>query len=219
MKITTVDPFPVSTPNVNLAGGSEPPMSLDPSQLAERAAALTAERRRLEEDSEALRLREANLREYEARLRAVQDEMDASQGGRAQSTAPFASRSVAPFPTRSMTPFPNDAALEAAWQKLHRAREITAAEQAHLRDDRIAMHAFEAELKEREAAVAAREARIAEIERNCAGSTPSSEPKREQTPTPPKTVSAFTRLTRAPFLMAENVLRGKKEDDQAKPSE
>jgi hypothetical protein len=218
MKITTVDPFPAGTPELKLPRSSEQP-PLDPAQLAERAAALEAERRRIEEDSEALRLREANLREYEARLRAVQNDMDSAQAsGRSHSVAPFSSRSTAPFASRSSTPFPSDAALEAAWQKVHRAREISAAEQAHLRDDRIAMHAFEAELKEREAAVAAREARVAELEKIIAETSAASEPKRDLIPGP-KTVSAFTRLTRAPFLMAENVLRGKKDDEPAKPTE
>lgn len=211
MKITTVVPFPQSTPapaeeEVNVNRSAAPSVPLDPTDLAANAAALEEERRRLQEDSEALRLREDNLREYEARLRALQNEMDAARGA-------SASRSAAPFPSKSMAPFSHDdAGLEVAWQKLHRAREFMEAEQAHLRDDRLAMHAFEAELKEREAAVAAREAAVAAQEEILAAAAPRA--KREPI-AGQQTLSAFTRLTRAPFLIAES-LRGKGDKEQEK---
>ncbi|HEX2852673.1 MAG TPA: hypothetical protein VHO24_05500 [Opitutaceae bacterium] len=174
---------------------------MDPAELAANAAALEAERRRLDEDADALRLREANLREYEAHLRALQSEMDALRGGQPHTGTPFPSRSLPPFAH-------DDASLEAAWQKLHRARELSEAEQAHLRDDRLTMHAFEVELKQREAAVAAREARVAEQEELLAAA-----PRTKREPMAgQQTISAFTRLTRAPFLIAES-LRGKNREE------
>lgn len=206
MKVTTVVPFPARAAELQVnrrVDSPASPQSLDPAELAANAAALEAERRRLEEDADALRLREANLREYEAHLRALQSEMDAARGGQPHTNAPF--------PTRSLPPFAHDdASLEAAWQKLHRARELSEAEQAHLRDDRLAMHAFEVELKQREAAVAAREARVAQQEElQAAAEAPRTkrEPMAGQ-----QTISAFTRLTRAPFLIAES-LRGKNKEE------
>ena len=206
MKATTVVPFPPGAPELKVRRRSESDTStgpVDPANIAASAAALAAERRRLEEDAEALRIREANLREYESRLRAIQGEMDSACIG--------VTRSAAPFPGRSANPFPQDPNLDAAWQKVHRARELTEAEQAHLRDDRIAMHAFEVELKQREAAVTLREARAAEQEKNILAAT---RPQRTQAPGP-QTVSTFTRLTRTPFRMAESMLRGKGKDANA----
>lgn len=206
MKITTVVPFPARTAELQVHRRVESaPQTMDAAELAANATALEAERRRLEEDADALRLREANLREYEAHLRALQSEMDAMRGTSSHSSAPFATRSLPPFAH-------DDASLEAAWQKLHRARELSEAEQAHLRDDRLAMHAFEAELKQREATVVAREARVAAQEELLAAATPRTqrEPMAAQ-----QTISAFTRLTRAPFLIAES-LRGKGSKEEPK---
>src|SRR5688572_21343373 len=101
MKITTVVPFSTEAPpdnaKVNHRTAAPAPV-IDPTELAANAAALELERRRIKEDSEALQLREENLREYEARLRAMQTEMDSGRGGQpARSAAPFAGRSIAPF--------------------------------------------------------------------------------------------------------------------------
>jgi hypothetical protein len=212
MKITTVVPFPTQAPAENELKidrrAASPLVPIDLADLAANAAALELERRRLEEDSDALRLREANLREYEARLRALQSEMDTARGGQSRSAPPFPGRSTAPFAH-------SDAGLEAAWQKLHRAREFTEAEQAHLRDDRLAMHAYETELKQREAAVSAREAQVAAQEEVLAAAAPRS--KREPIAAQ-QTLSAFTRLTRAPFLIAES-LRGKNSKEETKSEE
>jgi hypothetical protein len=208
MKVTTVVPFPARAAELQVNRRVDSPaasQSFDPAELAANAAALEAERRRLEEDADALRQREANLREYEAHLRALQSEMDAKRGGQPQSGTPF--------PTRSLPPFAHDdASLEAAWQKLHRARELSEAEQAHLRDDRLAMHAFEVELKQREAAVAAREARVAQQEELLAAAP--RQPVKREPMAGQQTISAFTRLTRAPFLIAES-LRGKKDETKS----
>lgn len=210
MKITTVVPFPGQAPSseaVKILSRSHSP-ALNAAELAASAAALELERRRLQEDAEALQLREENLREYEARLRALQSEMDAARGG--------ASRTAPPLPTRTTAPFSQeDVGLDAAWQKLHRAREISEAEQAHLRDDRLSMHAFETELKQRETTLAAREARVAAQEQLSAAASPRT--KREPIASQ-QTLSAFTRLTRAPFLIAES-LRGKNGKDEAATEE
>jgi len=56
------------------------------------------------------------------------------------------------------------AALQGAWDKLYRARSILEAEQAHIRDDRIALQGEIDALGAREQAVAARELRIRQIE-------------------------------------------------------
>jgi hypothetical protein len=169
------------------------------------AATLAEERRRLFEDHEALRVREANLREYEHRLRGLQAELEA---GGALMTAP-ARGSVAPFVRpSSKTPFETDAALQIAWEKLHRAREILEAEQTHMRDERIVLHEQQAEMKRREDAVAVREAHVAEREQLIAAAAApvvmaelaESEHGR----------SAMARLTRAPFDMARSVFGGKK---------
>src|SRR4051812_46553032 len=85
MKITTVVPFSTEAPSddakINRRTAAPAPVT-DPTELAANAAALELERRRIKEDSEALQLREENLREYEARLRALQTEMDTGRGGR-----------------------------------------------------------------------------------------------------------------------------------------
>jgi hypothetical protein len=237
MKITTVVPFPAQAASddevkINRRTAAPAPV-VDATELAANAAALELERRRLQEDSEALQLREANLREYEARLRALQGEMDATRSGPARSNAPFANPNQNPNQNqnqnqsqgRSMAPFSHeDAGLEAAWQKLHRAREFTEAEQAHLRDDRLAMRAIEGDLKQREAAVAVREARVAAQEELITAATPRAKQPREAKPkhrepmAGHQTLSAFTRLTRAPFLIAES-LRNKIDKDSERGPE
>lgn len=217
MKITTVVPFSAQAPSegeVKVSRRTAPPVVLDPAELAANATALELERRRIREDSDALQLREENLRQYEARLRAMQTEMDGGRGGQAGRTT------AAPFVVRSTAPFSHeDAGLEAAWQKLHRARELTEAEQAHLRDDRLAMRAIEADLKQRESAVAAREARVAAQEEQLVAA-PAPRPRKNaakarEPVAGEQTLSAFTRLTRAPFMIAES-LRGKSDKESEK---
>lgn len=169
------------------------------------AATLAEERRRLVEDQEALRERESNLKEYEERLRSWQAQLDAGRHG----VIPAAQGMRAQMPGISYTPTPttvvsDDAALQAAWEKLHRAREILEAEQNHLRDDRIVLRDMEATVKRREEAVALREARLAEREKLVLEATPGT-----NSPIPTPAVedkdSAVTRLTRAPFDLARSV--------------
>lgn len=175
------------------------------------AATLAEERSRLQEDMEALREREENLREYEARLRQLQSEIEA---GRAPmmtlgTNPPMPTRSTPPAFHRpsSLAPFHDDASLQAAWEKLHRAREIFEAEQKNLRDERITIREQEIQMKRREEAVAEREARLAEREAlvvAAAGSYPPMPTDGEPH------VSAVSRITRVPFDMARSVFGGKK---------
>jgi hypothetical protein len=185
--------FPRAAPTLKLVRSSSNPPS------EKWAATLAEERRRLQEDQEALREREANLRDYEARLRSLQAELEASRGA-----PPVTARATAaPFlrPT-SKAPFMDDAALQAAWEKFHRARELFESEQAHLRDERIVMHDQQAELKQRLAAVTVREKHVAEREQLVVEATPPVAAEH--------TMSAVTRLTRAPFNIARSVFGGKK---------
>lgn len=192
--------FPPAAPVLKLA---RPP--------AEKwAATLAEERKRLQEDMDALRVREENLREYEARLRALQAEIEAGRQG----PAPGAARpgSGVPFArTSSRAPFAEpEAALQAGWEKLHRARELLEAEQAHLRDDRIAMREHETALRQREEALAEREARLAEREARCRAEAPVVPAAPAPRPVEEKESSAVSRLTTAPFRMARAVLLGGK---------
>lgn len=167
------------------------------------AASLAQERRRLQEDQEALRERETNLRDYEARLRALQSEIESGRIGTASATRPTATPFLRPS---SRTPFADDAALQAAWDKLHRAREILEAEQSHMRDERIVHQDREATVKQREDAVAVREAAAAEREALLvAADGGSGEPVASE-----HTMSAMTRLSCAPFNIARSVFGGRK---------
>lgn len=193
--MNTIVTFPPPAPELKL-----------PRASAEKwAATLTEERRRLQEDQEALRERENNLREYEARLRSWQAEIDA---GRAAVTARPVAPAATPTPTTlvraSRAPFTDDPALQAAWEKLHRARELLEAEQVHLRDDRLAMRELELAAKKRSEALDAREAALVQREALVAAATPPEPIAAEHT------LSAVTRLTRAPFDMARSVFGGKK---------
>src|ERR1035437_4419319 len=167
---TTMNPsitFPPAHPVLKLTRSGVTTAPFAPS--AEKwAATLTEERRRLLEDHEALRVREDNLRDYETRLRALQAEIEAGR-----SAQPVSLRATnAPFMRpSSRAPFSDDTALQAAWEKLYRARAILEAEQPHLRDDRIRLHDQQAEMKRREESVAAREASVAEREQLIAAAT------------------------------------------------
>ena len=183
----------------------EPALKLSRPSAEKWAATLAEERRRLQEDQEALREREKNLREYETRLRSLQAELEAGRSG----GTPENSRTTVPPYARPATPAPfhEDPVLQAAWEKLHRAREILEAEQNHIRDDRIALRDQQLQVKQREEAVAAREAALAEREALVAlalGGYRAGAPEQSE--------SAVARLTRAPFNMARSVFGGKKSD-------
>jgi len=185
--------FPAPLPTLKLARNSE-----------KWAATLAEERRRLLEDHEALRDRETNLREYEARLRAWQAEIDAGRG-----MATVRSASVTPFQRpSSRTPFTEDPALQGAWEKLHRARELLEAEQTHLRNDRIQTCDMQEALKKREAEIAARELEVAAREALVAAAVNGTEAP--SAPAVDQPMSTMTKITRAPFDMARSVFGGKK---------
>lgn len=153
------------------------------------ARPLLAERDGLAQELDHLRKTEANLRAYETRLRVWQDRLD--RGDKSEpATQPC-------FPASgSRAPMVNDPELQAAWTKLYRAHELLQAEQAYLRDERIAISARESELKRREGKVTMRESYIARREGQAAA-----ERVAASVPMPPKKApSMLTRLTRSPFF-------------------
>lgn len=187
---------------------ADPELKIPRPSAEKWAATLAEERRRLFEDQEALRERETNLREYEMRLRTWQTQLDAGRLG----VIPAAKGLRASLPGLSYTPanstqLGDEAALQAAWEKLHRAREILEAEQTHLRDDRLALRDMEAAVKQREEAVAAREAALAGREALIAAATGSAVPP---APGAPMAGSTANRMTRTPFGFARSVFGGKK---------
>ena len=170
------------------------------------AATLAEERLRLQEDQDCLRAREGNLREYETRLRMLQAEIEAGRVIAAASKPAVPTRSTAPVFQRpsSRTPFTDDPALQVAWEKLHRAREILEAEQKNLRDDRVSIREQEVMVKQRLEEIDAREASIAEREALLAAATPAPRAADESA------MAAVTRLTRSPLDLARSVFGGKK---------
>ncbi|MBS0663076.1 MAG: hypothetical protein JSR48_07405 [Verrucomicrobia bacterium] len=173
--------FPASKPELKLASH---PSTSHPHPLEDR--------RRLEEDIESLRQRETNLREYEARLRSWQERLEQGPGA----------GSAPQFPTHVTGP-EADFALNAAWEKLIRARELLEAEQAHLRDDRLTLREANAALKRREDALALREARLAQREEQLNAALQAAIAE-EAKP------SALSRLTQAPFALAKSVFGANK---------
>jgi hypothetical protein len=194
-------------PSINLPPAA-PALKLARPSAEKWAATLAEERRRLQEDQEALRERESNLREYESRLRILQADIEAARAVPTFAPGAASPGSRAPIshfqrPT-SRAPFTDDAGLQAAWEKLHRAHELFEAEQANLRDDRIAISELADATKRREEAVAARELRLAEREALVAAAIP------EMMGNTPETGgSAMSKLTRGPFNLARSVFGGK----------
>jgi hypothetical protein len=148
-------------------------------------------------DLEGLREREANLRDYEVRLRNWQAQLDAAVG------QPAAGGATAPFlRASSSAPFASDTGLEAAWAKFHRARALLEAEQNQMRDDRISLRETELTLKRREAELEEREAQIAAREQQFAAQFAGLEAADSK-----KSLSAVQRFTQAPFLVAKAVFK------------
>jgi len=174
--MNTTIAFPAAKPELKLPSHSSHPLPLE-------------ERRRMDADIEALRLREANLRDYEARLRAWQEQIEASP-------APGA-----PAPA-GRGPGESDPVLKSAWDKLIRARELLEAEQAHLRDDRLNLKEAMAVLKRREEALALRDARVTQREEELHAAL-------EATMAEHGKSSALARFTQAPFAMAKSVFSSK----------
>lgn len=182
---------------------AEPALKLVRPSAEKWAATLAEERRRLAEDHEALREREKNLRDYETRLRALQAEIESVRPP-SQGEPVVAARST-PMARTGSGAADNDPALQLAWKKVHRAREILEAEQRNLRDERLAMREMDTRLKQREASVSRREELLAEREAVVLAALPPEEPAAGE-----PALSAVTRLTQAPFKMARSVFRGKK---------
>ncbi|HEY1848682.1 MAG TPA: hypothetical protein VGG37_05725 [Opitutaceae bacterium] len=117
-------------------------------------------------------------------------------------------RSIA-RPIESGTPFQEDDAqpsrpgLPSGWDKLYRARSILEAEQAHLRDDRIALKGEIDALADRERQIAMREQRIQQVEMRAQLAMADSEERNEAG-------SAIAKLTRAPFNIARSMFGGRK---------
>jgi hypothetical protein len=111
-----------------------------------------------------------------------------------ESTDNMETGSSSPFGSSdSASPY-GQAALQAAWDKLYRARSILEAEQAHLRDDRIAIQGELEALEMRERAVAAREMRIRQLELQAALELQEQDEREER-----ESQSTFSKLTRSPW--------------------
>ena len=186
--------FPAPKPEIRL--------SLFATDRAESASASQAmtERHHLDQDHEALRDREAHLRDYEARLRQWQAQIETSLQ---QPPAPQYIAPVALGRAPSVSPFEGDTALQAGWEKLHRARELLEAEQSHVRDDRLNLKETAALLKRHEAALTAREASLAQRESILAAAVAA------QTAEQVKQPSGILRFTQSPFTLAKSVFGGK----------
>jgi hypothetical protein len=110
------------------------------------------------------------------------------------------SNSAAPFCTEEPH---SEAALQAGWDKLYRARAILEREQSHLRDDRIALKGEIESLDMREQALAAREMKLRQLESLITLEQAEAESAKENQ-------SAIVRFTRAPFDMARAVFGNRK---------
>jgi len=115
-----------------------------------------------------------------------------------------------PMESDSTAPFEDEgggrhshSALQAGWDKLYKARSILEAEQAHLRDDRIALQGEVDVLLQREQNVTAREQRIQQMEYQAQLAIADAQAEKESE-------SSFSKLTRAPFDMARSVFGQKK---------
>lgn len=146
---------------------------------------------RLAADLEALREREANLRRYEARLRALQERIERSGGEPVRRIGANAGGAA-------VNPIFGAGAdeLQAGWEKFHRAVTLLQAEQAQLREERLTLRATRAALEQRESQLVAREAAMLERERALAMAKPSEEPK-------PATVGS-----RSPWAAARSMFAG-----------
>lgn len=191
--MNTPAPFPGHSSALKLARRSTA------APMATPAAAGNEMGGQLAADLEALREREMNLRDYEARLRAWQAQLDDAMVKPPAVAAQAAGGSGVPFPrTASGSPFVSDPTLQAAWEKFHRARALLEAEQNQMRDDRIVLRETELSLKRREAELAQRETALAERERLVMAAI-------ERSP-----ASAVQRLTQAPFEAAKAIFSARK---------
>lgn len=181
----TVPPFAGAKPVLKLprrgaAAGSETSVETE-----------TAARWQIADELAEMRRREANLAEYESRLRVWQSQLDAQSRSRGETSNPF----IRP----AANTMADDPVLTSAWGRLYRARELLEAEQRQMRDDRIAHRDAELALKRREAELDAREARLTERERAVEATLAGIEAR--------KVGAVVRRLTRAPFVAAKTMFK------------
>lgn len=126
-------------------------------------------REQLSGDMEALRQKEASLREYEQRLRLLIEHAHGAPG------------TPAPAVTQqhrfSNSPASGPAELDAAWEKYHRAQALLEAARRGLSDDRLALRDREQQVARREQEVARREAWLKGREQEIAQAVPPPRPR------------------------------------------
>ncbi|MEY4938505.1 MAG: hypothetical protein RIQ93_240 [Verrucomicrobiota bacterium] len=178
-----------------------PELKLPRASLTKATFFVAEQRHRLEEDQEAFREHEVNLREYETRLRLWQQELEAvrATSGAVTPGQPLGSIVPAPRSAAGEKAF-DEGALQAAWRKVHRARELLDVERAHLCDDRLVLRAQEAALKQREEALIEREARVVAREEEAAAADAQA---KEQAIA--AAARAESRPTRSPFDLARSL--------------
>lgn len=132
----------------------------------------------------------------------LRPELALKRRGHSTPPIPFEADDIVPKERRVSGPY-GMASLQEAWDKLYKARAILEAEQNHLRDDRIAFQGEIDAVVAREQMVAAREARIQQLEMSIAQDFAEADEARGQK-------SAISKITRAPFDMARSVFGQKK---------
>jgi hypothetical protein len=115
---------------------------------------------------------------------------------------PMESDNTVPFEGEDLA-HRGQSALQAAWEKLYKARSILEAEQVHLRDDRIALQGEIEQLQRREENVAAHELRLHQIEQQAQLQIEEEQDARS-------TASPLAKLSRVPFDVARSVFGPKK---------
>ncbi|HEY8995275.1 MAG TPA: hypothetical protein VIM71_11475 [Lacunisphaera sp.] len=152
---------------------------------AQEAAHLEKLRTQISTDIETMHQKEASLREYEQRLRALVDHV--------QHTTPPQGATPQPAPLTG----PSQAELDSQWEKYERAHALLEAARRGLSDDRMALKDREEKIMIREQEVARREAWLKVREEEFAAKLTG------QTPPPAKPKPAFTA---APIRVAKNLL-------------
>lgn len=132
----------------------------------------------------------------------LRPELALRRRGQSNPPMPMEADDIVPKERRLAGPY-GTASLQEAWDKLYKARAILEAEQNHLRDDRIAVQGEIDALAAREEMVAAREARIQQLELQATLARAEAEDAKAEG-------SALARITRAPFDMARSVFGQKK---------
>lgn len=154
--------------------------------------AATAARWKIADELDEIRRREANLHDYEARLRALQAEIDRQPAAMTPASGTF-------FRPPTDSPITNDPALAAAWNRFYRVRELLDVEQKQLREDRLAHREAELALKQRAARLDEREATLVAREQRVEAELRRFESR--------KVGAVVRRLTQAPFFAAKTMFK------------